>query len=309
MSDQLSADLASLRIARARRPGAPGSPCSWWLRPPWLWGRRAPSRWASRTPRPGSSSPRSRSPRCHGVARAGQRRPTATGYVVPQVVAKVGAKALGARRQGRRQEGEAVKAGQEIPPRDCRRAEERRRLRPPAARPGQGAAARARARSRAPTSTSRIQFDAEEARRLGRGDAGQRRRRSAARVTWRQRARADVRRRPRTPTRRRPRPRSARSRSRSATRPSPRPSTAPRSPSRPRVGDVVGPHVDRSSRSPTSRTLLVEIDVPEARLGLVKKGAPVRDRPRRLPRQAPPRRGRRDRPARQPRQGDAAPSR
>ena len=54
----------------------------------------------------------------------------------------------------------------------------------------------------------------------------------------------------------------------------PRPSTAPWSPSRPRSGDVVGPALRRWSRSPTSASLLVETDVPEGRLHLVKKGGP-----------------------------------
>ena len=43
-------------------------------------------------------------------------------------------------------------------------------------------------------------------------------------------------------------------------------------------------------------SIVVETDVPEGRLHLVGKGAPVRDRARRVPRQALARRGRRDQP-------------
>ena len=276
MSDQLSADLASLRIRRDAPPRSALGALFYGGRAARSWAGAAAFAGASPTPR-GLFKTRGLAHRDHNrvPGRAGQRRPTATGYVVPRDRRQGRREGLrGASARSRSARARACEAGQETFRLDCRRPGSSAVASAPPAPPRRGPGARGAHRSRAPTSTSRIQLDQQKPRRSRRRDP---RAPPPIRPRWSLEARARARTSRRSGRRRRG-PAAQAEVGALAVKlehaPSPRPSTAPRSPSPPSVGDVVGPHVDarragrlraRSSSRPTC---------PRARLDLVKQGGP-----------------------------------
>jgi RND family efflux transporter MFP subunit len=279
MSDQLSADLASLRIAR----DAPPPPRRFW---PYVAAAAglAVVAVAVRALAIPYAEARLFKPEV-AVTEVGMVSPaqasvdlTATGYVIPQVVAKVGAKVPGRISKASIREGDAVKAGQEIfllDPSDQKSAVASAQARAAAAR-ARVAAARARARvARANLEETRIQFERRKKlaasgaeTQANADDLGARMKSLEEQViaadVEAQAADADA---------------GAAQAEVAAltvtlgnmTITAPIDGTAVSKPAA--VGDVVVPASTLVELADFS-TLLVEVDVPEARMGLVKKGAP-----------------------------------
>ncbi len=203
---------------------------------------------------------------------------TGTGYVVPQVVAKVGAKVSGRVTRADLREGDSVKAGQVLfllDPSDQRSAVASAQARAAAAR-AKAAAARARARvARANVDENKVQFErkkklaASGAETKASADDLEARVKSLEEQVHASDAEAVA----------------ADADADSAhaevnalavtlgdmTIPAPISGTAVTKPAA--VGDVVGPTSTLVELADFS-TLLVEVDVPEARMGMIKRGGP-----------------------------------